>query len=140
MCFWRGRRKPGARSGRSIRLNRFTANLLAILGFVFAVVLVGVSPPLFAVFGAIVVLGVVLVTVGGFDTGSEEKREDPIEVLQARYARGEIDEAEFERRLDRIMDSNEAAGRDADRESIDATSAEPVSDPIEGGEFERENA
>lgn len=37
------------------------------------------------------------------NTESEATAEDPITALRERYARGEIDEAEFERRLDRLL-------------------------------------
>lgn len=36
-------------------------------------------------------------------TESEAGRSDPLAELKGRYARGEIDEAEFERRLDRLV-------------------------------------
>jgi len=59
-----------------------------------------------------------------FDTGDEDEDPgatdpdaDPIEVLRTRYARGEIDDREFDRRLERL----EATGRDsADRSDEDA--------------------
>jgi len=35
--------------------------------------------------------------------------DDPLETLKRQYARGEIDEAEFERRLDGLLDSDSAA-------------------------------
>lgn len=43
---------------------------------------------------------------------------DPVTTLQRRYAEGELTEAEFERRLDRVLDANERAA-DADVDTAD---------------------
>ena len=40
------------------------------------------------------------------DTGESAASDDPVEALKNRYARSEIDEAEFERRLDDLLDSD----------------------------------
>lgn len=53
----------------------------------------------------------------------EQATADPLSTLQERYAAGEISEAEFERRLDRILETDEAAG---------------AADPVEDLELERE--
>jgi putative membrane protein len=39
-----------------------------------------------------------LFKAGGSDSNSSEHRETPLEILEKRYARGEIDEEEFRRR------------------------------------------
>lgn len=93
------------------------SDLVVILGFILAVILAGQSPPLLAVFGGLAFVGWLLVQIGVFDEESERSVDsrtddlsqlDPLETLQLRYANGEIDEAEFEHRLDRIMESSEA--------------------------------
>ena len=53
------------------------------------------------------------------ERGGDEERDwveaetevDPVTTLQERYAAGELDEAEFERRLDRLIAANERAER-----------------------------
>ncbi|WP_276255112.1 SHOCT domain-containing protein [Halomontanus rarus] len=95
------------------------SDLVAILGFILAVILAGQSPALLAVFGGFLFVGWLLVQIGVFEDDSERRtdrstddsRLDPLETLQMRYANGEIDEAEFEHRLDRIMESSEAVER-----------------------------
>lgn len=92
------------------------SDLVAILGFILAVILAGQSPALLAVFGGFLFVGWLLVQIGVFEDDSERRTDrstddsqlDPLETLQLRYANGEIDEAEFEHRLDRIMESSEA--------------------------------
>lgn len=46
-------------------------------------------------------------TPGQDDNGGEDDRADPLVQLRTRYARGEISEEEFERRLDRLVESEE---------------------------------
>ena len=64
------------------------------------------------------------------DTG-ERSSEDPVEKLRERYARGEIDEAELERRLDALLET-EDLNRDDERgieratNSIDTGDSEGV--------------
>ncbi|MCU4741371.1 SHOCT domain-containing protein [Halobacteria archaeon AArc-m2/3/4] len=41
------------------------------------------------------------------DTGTDTDTDDPIEVLKQRYATGELSEAEFEHRLDRLYEADE---------------------------------
>ncbi|ERH01457.1 MAG: putative membrane protein (DUF2078) [Halonotius sp. J07HN6] len=53
------------------------------------------------------------------DAGESAASDDPVEALKKRYARGEIDEAEFERRLDDLL------GTDAETTAGEA-SAEPA--------------
>ncbi|MFB6300663.1 MAG: SHOCT domain-containing protein [Halobacteriales archaeon] len=88
-------------------------------------------------FWVVFVLGfaVVLPLVGVLTSADEEaeseteKTADPLETLRDRYARGEIDEAGFERRLDRLLETespedfserladDERLGHERDRES-----------------------
>jgi uncharacterized membrane protein len=42
--------------------------------------------------------------------GSESREDDPVATLRRRYATGEIDETEFERRLDRLLETEELEG------------------------------
>lgn len=40
----------------------------------------------------------------GNESGEHSAERDPLEILKERYARGELDEDEFERRLDRLLE------------------------------------
>ena len=42
----------------------------------------------------------------------DESHGDPLSILEARYAEGKIDDAEFERRLDRLLEIGTARSRD----------------------------
>ncbi|GAB7017744.1 SHOCT domain-containing protein [Halostagnicola bangensis] len=48
--------------------------------------------------------------------------EDPIESLQHRYSTGRIDEAEFERRLETLLESDEPETDELERDKIDPRS------------------
>ncbi|WP_207586419.1 SHOCT domain-containing protein [Halomontanus rarus] len=125
------------------------SDLVAILGFILAVILAGQSPALLAVFGGFLFVGWLLVQIGVFEDDSERRTDrstddsqlDPLETLQMRYANGEIDEAEFEHRLDRIMESSEAVeqgrggrnreesrGRSRNRDSSPQRTRSPTAD------------
>ena len=87
----------------------FVASLLVFVGGAIALVAGIGTGVLLLVFG----LGgiTILRDAGVFDDapGDEatrnETERDPLSVLRERYARGEIEEAEFERRLDRLLDT-----------------------------------
>lgn len=100
--------------------------LVATLSFgltsLFAVLELGVLVPATFVFGFMVLLPVVAIlgedfplvepADGSGTTGvmEESTDEDPVATLRRRYATGEIDEAEFERRLDRLLETEELEG------------------------------
>ena len=100
--------------------------LIAVLSFgltsLFAVLELGVLVPATFVFGFLVLLPVVAIldedlplveptdAGGTTDEGIESADEDPVATLRRRYATGEIDEAEFERRLDRLLETEELDG------------------------------
>jgi putative membrane protein len=46
----------------------------------------------------IVFVAVLLIKAASGNSSSNEQRETPLEILEKRYARGEIDEEEFQRR------------------------------------------
>lgn len=50
-----------------------------------------------------------------------EESDDPLRVLKRRYARGDIDESEFERRLDRLL-ASESRGRSAENADVERES------------------
>ena len=52
--------------------------------------------------------------------------DDPLETLKRQYARGEIDEAEFERRLDGLLDSDSAADTAVDEPTPEPADRETV--------------
>jgi uncharacterized membrane protein len=55
------------------------------------------------------------------EADDEAEEADPLATLQERYAAGDISEAEFERRLERLLESDQRAGTD---EGLDATAVE----------------
>jgi len=59
-------------------------------------------------------------TAGRFDGGGgagETDQTDPVDELRDRYARGEIDEAEFERRLEGLLETEDVDA--ADQEAVE---------------------
>lgn len=72
---------------------------------------------------ALIVLG--FTAWAGVRTGvlgrDEATEADPLATLQERYAAGELTEAEFERRLDRLLDSDRRA---EDAEQLDSSAVE----------------
>lgn len=104
--------------------------LVAVLSFgltsLFAVLLPGALEPLIPatfILGFFVIIPLVLLLGEDFPLVESEDAaataaaaEDPLETLRERYATGEIGEEEFERRLDRLLETEEPGARiDADR-------------------------
>ncbi|OYR59555.1 SHOCT domain-containing protein [Halorubrum halodurans] len=98
--------------------------LIAVLSFgltsLFTVLELGVLVPATFVTGFLILLPVVAVlgedfplvepadaTAADDERTSGREREDPVATLRTRYATGEIDEAEFERRLERLLETEE---------------------------------
>lgn len=55
------------------------------------------------------------------DDGADTAAADPVSTLQQRYAAGEVDEAEFERRLERLAETDhetETGGSDRERDPL----------------------
>jgi len=60
-------------------------------------------------------------------TRSEDATDDPaLDALRRRYASGEIDETEFERKLDRLLETEDA-------ETVDRPDSDDVSDRVREG-------
>jgi len=93
--------------------------LIGVLSFgftaLFAVLGLGVAVPATFVTGFFILWPLVYVLGEDFplvesDTESDAddvSDEDPVETLRRRYATGEIDDTEFERRLDRLLETEE---------------------------------
>ncbi|MFP8955983.1 SHOCT domain-containing protein [Natrialbaceae archaeon A-CW3] len=71
--------------------------------------------------------------------GEDESDADPLDQLRDRYARGELTDAEFERKLDRLLEteSHEGAKRAARGDSRVADEQEGVLDPEFDPDLER---
>lgn len=74
--------------------------------------------------GTVVVVGWLLLVpllalasdwLGEGDAADQEEEPDPLAALRNRYVRGELTEAEFERRVERLLESEPGAG-DGDRQ------------------------
>ncbi len=70
--------------------------------------------------GLLPLAGVVTEEMLGIEDGDGKRTADPLETLRERYARGEIGEAEFERGLERLLETEdgvpERAGGRRERE------------------------
>ena len=94
----------------------FTA-LFAVLGFN-ALVPVTFVIGFFILLPSVVLLGEDFPLVESETDGAVVTEEDPVATLRRRYATGEIDEREFERRLDRLLETEELSG---DRSTTERT-------------------
>lgn len=128
--------------GERIRQNATGIAALTVTGTWLAALVAGQSWWLpFMLFGYIVVVPIVAIISGDRDAidewwGEDEKRderdgtekksstarEDPLETLRSRYARGELTDAEFETKLDRLLETEtlEAVVERRERESSTA--------------------
>ncbi|WP_226483023.1 SHOCT domain-containing protein [Natrinema amylolyticum] len=106
-----------------------------VLADVLIIALLLLAGPVYAILAtALIVIGGLLLWYLAGRTGDDESRDiepergervetadsgtDPVTTLQERYAAGELSEAEFEAKLDRLIDSNERA-ESADVETED---------------------
>jgi len=93
--------------------------VLAIL-FPVLIVLITQAPSVLVVLSVLAVgfLGFLVTQYDILPTSEEEAEVDPVSTLQEEYAAGEISDAEFEHRLDRIIESDRKAAQsdDVDRD------------------------
>ncbi|EMA58310.1 SHOCT domain-containing protein [Halorubrum lipolyticum] len=124
--------------------------LIAILSFgltsLFAVLLpevLGALIPATFILGFFVLVPLVLLlgedfplveseSTGGESASTPTATDDPLATLRERYATGEIGEEEFERKLDRLLETEELEGRVGDADGRDRRGAR------DRGERERE--
>ena len=114
-----------------------TDNIRAIL-FVIGVgllILGGVGP---GPIGTVSVLGIVTLLAAVvlaspiaelLRTDAETESEDPLDALRDQYISGDIDEAEFERRMERLLDDTEYERVDADVDAQRVSVSSAISDP-----------
>lgn len=110
--------------------------LIAVVTFgltpLFSVLGLGVAIPATFVVGFFPLLPLVRVLEDDFplvesdSAAAEGDAENPIATLRERYATGEIDDAEFERRLDRLLEI-EGRQREMYRETVDDRATETES-------------
>ncbi|MBP1986070.1 SHOCT domain-containing protein [Halolamina salifodinae] len=84
-----------------------------------AVLSLGALPAVIAIAGWLIVAPAlaILTYYDDSDADTEEEAGDPVSTLRQRYAQGELSESEFERRLDRLLETEEAEQpSDRDRE------------------------
>ncbi|MDZ7746456.1 MAG: SHOCT domain-containing protein [Halobacteriales archaeon] len=68
------------------------------------------------VVGFAVVLPLVGILTDDEEEAEEEEEEDPVERLKRRYADGELTDAEFEHRLERLLETDDAETASIERE------------------------
>ena len=111
--------------------------LIAVVTFgltaLFSVLGLGVAIPATFVVGFFLLLPLVWVLEDDFPlaesdsaAAAEGDTENPVATLRERYATGEIDDAEFERRLDRLLETEDRQ-REMDRETVDDRATETES-------------
>jgi uncharacterized membrane protein len=89
-----------------------------------AVLSLGALPAVISIVGWFLAAPVLAILTYYEDDGSDTTdADDPIATLRERYARGELTEAEFERRLDQLLES-EAAGRSEAADGTDVASGD----------------
>jgi uncharacterized membrane protein len=95
-----------------------------------AVLSLGALPAVITIVGWSLVAPVLaILTYYEDDRGDATDMDDPIATLRERYARGELTEAEFERRLDRLLDS-ETPGRSAAADETAVATGERDREPV----------
>lgn len=105
-------------SGREYSLAETFALVLVLADVPIILIAVLVGPVYAVALAAILVIGGLLAwyltrRFEAAETGdADETAVDPVTELQRRYAAGELSEAEFERKLDRLVESEERADRE----------------------------
>lgn len=86
--------------------------ILAIL-FPVLIVLITQAPAVLVALSVLAVgfFGLLITQYDILPAGEDETEVDPVSTLQEEYAAGEISDAEFERRLDRIIESDRKAAQ-----------------------------
>ena len=114
------------------------SGLIAVLSFgltsLFAVLMLDLLVPVTFIIGFFILLPLVWLLGDDFpfvESEGEEAAEDPLTTLRERYAAGEIDHAEFERRLDRLLETEEI-----DDQSVDLSTASKTDRSERDVEFE----
>lgn len=93
-----------------------------------AVLSLGALPAVITIVGWFLVAPVLaILTYYGDESDAPAGNDDPVATLRDRYARGELTESEFERRLDRLLETETA-----DRSAVDDGNA------VAAGERDRE--
>lgn len=93
-----------------------------------AVLSLGALPAVIAIFGWFMVVPVLAILTYYDEDADESAETDPLAMLRERYARGELTEAEFERRLDRLLETEdiETAPNGSDGTTARRAEREPV--------------
>jgi hypothetical protein len=108
----------GRSSGDGYSLTELFIVKFVLADIVIVAALIFAGPVYAVLITALLVLSVVLLwylveRVGTDDSDERAEPEpiDPVTTLQNRYAAGDLSEAEFESRLDQLIDANERANR-----------------------------
>jgi len=115
---------------------------LAVLGVGFVAMAAGVDYFWMAwVLGYAVVVPAVSMLLGDDtdENGETDADDDPVETLRKRYARGELTDREFERRLKRVLETEGDEGSGRADEGVEPTDLGELDAQVEtGGEREQE--